>query len=85
MRSTSGWISLFPDYNANGTNICGFNALPGGTYDTINTTYHSNGYWGYWWSSATQIMWQLDGWGSTLEGPYNGSMENFFSVRCVRD
>jgi uncharacterized protein (TIGR02145 family) len=83
MKSTSGWFE-----NGNGTNSSGFSGLPGGGRSGSGT-FVNIGKDGYWWSSTeggTNYAWDR----SLLyyDGDVNrtnGSKENGFSVRCLRD
>ncbi len=81
LKSTSGW-------NSTGTNLYGFDALPGGHRDIIGSFYRLS-YSGYWWSSS-------EGSGSYAWGRHqgfdsDGSLRYYyyntygFSVRCLKD
>ena len=83
MKSTSGWFD-----EGNGTDQSGFNGLPGGNryfdgnFDAIDSH-------GYWWSStenATDFTWYrgLNFFYDDVDRS-NGSKDNGFSVRCLRD
>ena len=85
MKSTSGWGDNF---DGNGTNTSGFAGLPGGCrYSSGNLEYV--GADGNWWSSSeddTKFAWARyvdDLSGDVSRG--NGTKQDGFSVRCLRD
>lgn len=83
MKSTSGW-----DYNGNGTNSSGFNALPGGNHGTAGSFYFLGGN-GCWWSSSensgTNAWYRYLNYESDQVGRSNSSKTNGYSVRCLKD
>jgi uncharacterized protein (TIGR02145 family) len=84
MKSTTGWISP----NTGATNESGFTGLPGGVRSS-NGTYDTIGYLGLWWSSTEDDS--GDAWLRVLYYSVSNvdrndySMQDGFSVRCVRD
>jgi len=84
LKATSGW-----ENNGNGTDNCGFSALPGGVGNGSGSAFSSVGRNGYWWS-ATEAS------GSSaylrLMSYYDDDVDRdehykyyLFSVRCVQD
>jgi uncharacterized protein (TIGR02145 family) len=87
MKSTSGWQEN-KGKKGNGTNTCGFTALPGG-YRYIYGSYSSLGDVGLWWSStecsATYAYSRHMGYNySAVKRPIHNKQYGF-SVRCLRD
>ena len=87
LKSASGWNS-----NGNGTDLYGFEALPGGLHYNDGSSFGSLGYYGYWWSSSeysgTSYAWYRDlGYFNDGSGRYGsiGSGTSGFSVRCLKD
>ena len=83
MKSSNGW-----NEEGNGTNITGFNGLPGG-YRYNNGTFKGIGLYGSWWSKTT-----FDSSGawyrylSATEGRLNKTFSDKrdgFSVRCIKN
>jgi uncharacterized protein (TIGR02145 family) len=87
LKSTYGWAN-----DGNGTDIYGFNALPGGANYEGNS-FQKIGINGYWWTStfyeyfnfydrSYYLFMSNDESEVTLYGSFN---ENEFSIRCIRD
>jgi uncharacterized protein (TIGR02145 family) len=83
MKSTSGW-----ENNGTGSNVSGFNGLPGGGR-FFNGAFSNVGSFGIFWSSSeavTDRAWYLllrsDSHDLTMPNTNN---RNGFSVRCLRD
>jgi uncharacterized protein (TIGR02145 family) len=88
MKSTTGWQAP----NTGATNSSGFTGLPGG-FRWIDGSYDGIVYDGGWWSSTETdtFAWDDDAWyrgmSNDLRGTYrnNGSMQEGFSCRCLKD
>ncbi|WP_336518545.1 FISUMP domain-containing protein [Pollutibacter soli] len=90
LKSVKGWVE-----DGNGTNISGFNALPGGI--RRNNLYEVIGVMGFWWTStSTGHEGKAWGWNFSYGGPgqkplqtkafrFNGPVSHAKSVRCVQD
>ena len=83
MKSTTGWNS-----NGNGTNISGFNALPGG-YGGMVGSFYNRGNYGCWWSSSAYTSTYI--WNRTLSYDNHQVKREYlnkafrFSIRCLKD
>jgi uncharacterized protein (TIGR02145 family) len=80
----TGW-----NYNGNGKNAGGFNALPGGYRYYGDGTFNNVGDYGYWWSStenqANNAWYRVV---TCFDGPigrYAGNKRTGFSVRCIKN
>jgi uncharacterized protein (TIGR02145 family) len=85
MKSTTGWSE-----NGNGTNLSGFNALPGGACgNELGGWYFSGiGGFGFWWCSpnSNNQKWGRDIYNRRPRvGRFLDSEEFFYSVRCIKD
>ena len=83
LKSTNGWYN-----NGNGTNLSGFNALPGGERASGWTHFNNIKQDGTWWASTE---WGYDGFVRNLFYSFSGIYRsgelkvNAYSVRCVKD
>tara|TARA_B100001094_G_scaffold325469_1_gene379849 strand:- start:753 stop:1415 length:663 start_codon:yes stop_codon:yes gene_type:complete len=89
LKSTSGWNDKRDGTSGNGTNVYGWNGLPGGGLNG-NGSFYGVGSYGSWWSSSLSNA--SDAWSRNLnyssDYVYRNasfSKENGFSVRCLRD
>jgi len=84
MKSSSRW-----DFNGNGTNSSGFNALPGGVFFNTGGQYYNLGGFGTWWTSneeSSSTVWIRE-LGAFQEKVFRSPKSKGFacSVRCVKD
>jgi len=84
LKAKSGWNN-----NGNGTDNCGFSALPGGIYNSSNGNFVEVGILGRWWSATEDdasyaYTWSM---GYTIDHVYSISFgkSGFHSVRCIQD
>jgi uncharacterized protein (TIGR02145 family) len=83
LKSTSSWY-----YSGNGTDLFGFDALPGG-YRYANGYFSSLGNYGYFWSSTEYFTYSA--WYRYLYYGYDGvfrygsNLNSGFSARCLQD
>lgn len=88
LKSKEGWLS-FEGNNSNGSNIFGFNALPGGYYGFYSENFDQIEFCGAWWTSTQNE--NLDIWIRIMSARLDSVdrtewNENAgFSVRCVKD
>jgi len=81
-------ITHWIDPNADGTNECGFTALPGGSRH-IDGTFDGMGETAFWWTSTvynTYYAWyRYVYYSNSYVSRYNWDARNGFSVRCVKN
>jgi uncharacterized protein (TIGR02145 family) len=89
LKSSNGWKSwLLGLKKGNGSNVCGFNALPGGYRKSIGDFFYI-GCDGGWWSSSEDSS--CSSWFRTLfygdgnVGRDLSNQENGFSIRCIKN
>lgn len=84
LKATKGWKN-----KGDGTNDFGFNAFPGGIYESTVETFNYIGTYGYWWSSTEYNSESAIGRVLFSSGPNAKSEDinknSFLSVRLVRD
>ena len=83
MKNNKGWKG-----KGNGTNLAGFNGMPGGLR-IITGQFHDFGYFSYWWTATEGIS--HDAWNRGLNFDDADVFRNYdykengFSVRCVKN
>jgi len=84
LKFGSGWRD-----DGNGTDIYGFSAMPGGSFNRMSDNFYDNGKYGVWWTATDVdessayywILWYFnDDLGKTIYRKNDGR-----SVRCVKD
>lgn len=87
LKATSGWYN-----NGNGTDDCGFAALPGGVLSEHFAEFTHLGERGFWWSSteipssdASVYWWRILHYNTPTVFRSSHYPQNGVSVRCVRD
>jgi len=86
LKASFGWSDAFTGCSANGSDIYGFSALPGG-YGCLDGSFIRFGYSGDWWSAGTWLgpsIWYIFG-NKTIDFSRNPLKDNLYSVRCVQD
>ena len=84
LKSTEGWYD-----EGNGSDVYGFNALPGGNRDSHNGSFQSSGDFGYWrnskelWDTLSSVH-SLSYATKNINWGYHKKSEGM-SVRCVKD
>jgi uncharacterized protein (TIGR02145 family) len=90
MKSTIGWENNRDGNSGNGTNITGFDGLPGG-YRSPDAKFKDIGTVGHWWcSQKIETSYNAPfGWlqsnNDLLEYSFQASKKHGYSVRCIKD
>jgi len=88
LKASFGWSDVHTGGSANGSDVYGFAALPGGFWGGRFTCI---GYMGYWWSDPSQYgnlrLYDVNYWCICDDGLSYGHYpkDNLYSVRCVQD
>jgi uncharacterized protein (TIGR02145 family) len=82
LKSTTGWHS-----GGNGTDDYGFQALPGGYFETYNLSFRDDSFYGYWWTATENgsgsAYYRYMYYGSGIVGERYDSKTDGSHVRCV--